>query len=233
MSATVTGAEQVEWNLDDLYERPDDPRLQEHLDEAAAGANAFRERYRGRLGELSAQELNDAVAEAERLRSIATRVEAYARLRLAADSSDQSRGALAQKVREQNTQIETALLFFDLEWAGLDDEVAERLLADPALERYASVLRSERRYRPHLLTEPEERISAEKSLTGSSAWGRLFSELLADLSVSSAAKASRSTPRWPSSRASPSKPSGRRWPRPSPRRCVPDCGRAATSSTRS
>jgi oligoendopeptidase F len=184
VSATVTGAEHVEWNLDDLYERPDDPRLQEHLDEATAGATAFRERYRGRLGELSAQELNDAVAEAERLRSIATRVEAYARLRLAADSSDQSRGALAQKVREQNTQIETALLFFDLEWAGLDDEVAERLLADPALERYASVLRSERRYRPHLLTEPEERISAEKSLTGSSAWGRLFSELLADLSVS-------------------------------------------------
>ena len=69
-------------------------------------------------------------------------------------------------MREQNTQIETELLFFDLEWAGLDDEVAERLLADPALERYASVLRSERRYRPHLLTEPEERISAEKSLTG-------------------------------------------------------------------
>ena len=184
MSATVTGAEQVEWNLDDLYESPDDPRLQEDLDATAAGATTFRERYRGRLGELSAQELSDAVAEAERLRSIATRVETYARLRLAADSSDQSRGALVQKVREQNTQIETALLFFDLEWAGLDDEVAERLLADPALERYSSVLRSERRYRPHLLSEPEEQISAEKSLTGSSAWGRLFNELLSDLTVS-------------------------------------------------
>ena len=184
MSATVTGAEQVEWNLDDLYERPDDPRMQEHLDEASTGATAFRERYRGKLGELSAPELAEAVAEAERLRSIATRVETYARLRLAADSSDQSRGALVQKVREQNTQIETELLFFDLEWAGLEDDVAERLLVDPALERYASVLRSERRYRPHLLSEPEEKISAEKSLTGVSAWGRLFNELLSDLTVS-------------------------------------------------
>ncbi|MBA3788123.1 MAG: M3 family oligoendopeptidase, partial [Actinobacteria bacterium] len=51
-------------------------------------------------------------------------------------------------------------------------------------ERYASVLRSERRYRPHLLSEPEEKISAEKSLTGVSAWGRLFNELLSDLTVS-------------------------------------------------
>jgi len=184
MATMLTGAEAVEWDLADLYESPDDPRLQEHLDEASAGAAAFGERYRGKLGDLSAQELADAVAEAERLRSIATRVEAYARLRLAADSSDQSRGALVQKVRERNTQIETELLFFDLEWAGLDDDVAERLLIDPALERYASVLRSERRYRPHLLSEPEEKISAEKSLTGVSAWGRLFNELLSDLTVS-------------------------------------------------
>jgi oligoendopeptidase F len=183
VSTTVTGAEAVEWNLADLYESPDDPRLQEDLDEASTAATAFRERYRGTLGELSGEELAAAVAEGERIRSIATRVEAYARLRLAADSSDQSRGALAQKVREQNTQIETELLFFDLEWAALEDDVAERLLADPALEHYASYLRSERRYRPHLLSEPEEKISAEKSLTGSSAWGRLFNELLSDLSV--------------------------------------------------
>ena len=48
----------------------------------------------------------------------------------------------------------------------LEDEIAERLLADPALERYAAVLRSERRYKPYLLTEPEELISTEKSVTG-------------------------------------------------------------------
>ncbi len=185
MSTTVvTGAEAVEWNLVDLYESPEDPRIQEDLDEATTAATGFRERYRGTLGELSAQELANAVAEGERIRSISTRVEAFARLRLAADSSDQSRGALVQKVRERNTQIETELLFFDLEWAGLEDDVAERLLADPVLERYASVLRSERRYRPHLLSEPEEKISAEKSLTGVSAWGRLFNELLSDLTVS-------------------------------------------------
>ena len=184
MSTVVTGAEAVEWNLSDLYESPDDPRIESELDEASAAASAFRERYRGKLAELSAAELNDAVAELERIKSIATRVETYARLRQAADSSDQARGALVQKVRERNTQIDTELLFFDLEWSELDDDVAERLLADPALERFASVLRSERRYKPYQLTEPEEKISAEKSVTGVSAWSRLFNELLSDLRVS-------------------------------------------------
>ncbi len=184
MATTVTGAEQVEWDLSDLYESPDDPRIAGELDEATTAAEAFAERYRGSLARLSAPELNEAVAELERIRGASIRVEAYARIRLAADSSEQSRGALVQKVRERNTQIETTLLFFDLEWAKLDDETAERLLTDEALSRYASVLRSERRHRPHLLTEPEEKISAEKSLTGTSAWSRLFNELLSDLSVS-------------------------------------------------
>ena len=184
MAATLTGAEQVEWDLSDLYEGPDDPRIESELDEASAAASAFRERFRGKLGELSAAELNDVVAELERIKSSSTRVETYARLRQAADSSDQARGALVQRVRERNTQIETELLFFDLEWSELEDDVAERLLADPALERYAAVLRSERRYKPYQLTEPEEKISAEKNVTGASAWSRLFNELLADLRVS-------------------------------------------------
>jgi oligoendopeptidase F len=182
--ATLTGAEQVEWDLSDLYEGPDDPRIESELDEASAAASAFRERFRGKLGELSAAELNDAVAELERIKSSSTRVETYARLRQAADSTDQARGALVQKVRERNTQIETEMLFFDLEWSELEDDIAERLLADPAVERYAAVLRSERRYKPYQLTEPEELISTEKSVTGVSAWGRLFNELLADLRVS-------------------------------------------------
>jgi len=184
VATTLTGAEQVEWNLDDLYTGPDDPRIDGELDEAATAATAFRERYRGRLGELSAAELNEAVAELERIESVATRVETYARLREAADSSDQARGALVQKVRERNTKIETELLFFNLEWGALDDDAAERLVGDPALERYAAVLRAERRYKPYQLSEPEERILAEKSLTGVNAWGRLFNELLADLRVS-------------------------------------------------
>ena len=45
-----------------------------------------------------------------------------------------TRGALLQLVQERATEIETKLLFFELEWAALPDERAEELLADEALE---------------------------------------------------------------------------------------------------
>jgi oligoendopeptidase F len=40
-----------------------------------------------------------------------------------------------------------------------------------------------RRYRPHLLSESEEKILAEKSISSQAAWGRLFGELCAAIRV--------------------------------------------------
>ena len=65
-----------------------------------------------------------------------------------------------------------------MEWAALPDDRADALLADPAIEPYRHHLRSERRYRPHLLSEPEEKVLTEKAVTGRSAWVRLFQELV-------------------------------------------------------
>ena len=86
-------------------------------------------------------------------------------------------------MQEAGTEIETKLLFFELEWAAVGDERADELLADEDLAFAAHHLRSARRYRPHLLTEPEEKILAEKAITSQAAWGRLFGELTAALTV--------------------------------------------------
>jgi oligoendopeptidase F len=182
-TTTATGAESIEWDLSDLYGTPDDPRLEADLDEAAAAASAFRERYHGRLAGLNAAELAEATAELERIEAIVDRAGTFAMLRFTADTSDPARGALAQRVRERATSIQTELLFFELEWAAVADDAADALLADAAIAKYANVLRAYRRYRPHLLSEPEERLDTEKSVTGSSAWVRLFSELVSDLRV--------------------------------------------------
>ena len=86
-------------------------------------------------------------------------------------------------MQERGTQLETRLLFFELEWAAVEDEQAERLLAADGLEFARHHLRTARRYRPHLLSEPEEKILAEKSLTSHSAWTRLFEEQAAAIEV--------------------------------------------------
>ena len=57
------------------------------------------------------------------------------------------------------------------------------LLADDRLAFCRHYLASARRYRPHLLSEPEERILSDKSLTANSAWVRLFSELTSAITV--------------------------------------------------
>jgi oligoendopeptidase F len=104
-------------------------------------------------------------------------------LRFTVDTTDPERGALMQRVEEQSTAIATRAIFLELEWAALPDDQAEALLADPALDFCAHHLRSARRYRPHLLTEPEEKILAEKDVTGAGAWARLFSELTSTITV--------------------------------------------------
>ena len=111
------------------------------------------------------------------------RAGSYASLRFAADSDDPATGALMQRVQERATAQSTRLLFFELEWAALPDEQVEELLADADLAFCAHHLRSERRYRPHLLSEPEERIVTEKAVSGRTAWARLFGELTSAIEV--------------------------------------------------
>jgi oligoendopeptidase F len=182
-SLPSTGAEDVAWDLSDVYAGPDDPALEVDLADARTSAAAFRERYAGRLAELDAAGLAEAVAELEDIDGIVVRARAYAYLHFSTNTADPARGALLQRVQEQEAALETELLFFRLEWTALDDEPVDTLLADPALEHYRHFLRALRRYRPYLLSEPEERILTEKSLSGSSAWGRLYNELLTAIRV--------------------------------------------------
>ncbi len=117
------------------------------------------------------------------IQELAGRAGTYAGLRFSVDTSDPAAGALLQEVQERSTEIETTLLFFELEWASLCDEHADALLADDSLSFCAHHLSNVRRYREHLLSEPEEKILAEKSVTGASAWSRLFDELTSAIEV--------------------------------------------------
>ena len=179
----LTGAEEISWDLSDLYESGDDPRLDADVAEAEQAAAAFRARYYEKVASLSATELGAAIAEQERIESILTRAIYYAHLWFSTDLVDSDRGALVARLTEKGAALETQLLFFGLEIAELDDEAAEALAAAPELERWSHWLRSLRKFRPYLLTEPEEKISTEKSVSGVSAWDRLYEELLGAVKV--------------------------------------------------
>ncbi len=153
------------------------------LDEAATKAEEFAAEHRGKVAELDAEGLRAAMESLAEISDRIGRGANYAHLRFAADTADPANGALVAMVTERATAIRTELLFFELEWVALEDERAEELLAIDGAEPYAHYLREERRYKPHVLSDPEERIMTELSVTGRSAWDRLFDELTSAIRV--------------------------------------------------
>ncbi|MBA2793729.1 MAG: M3 family oligoendopeptidase [Thermoleophilaceae bacterium] len=171
------------WDLDPLVENDGEAGVERQLAEAAERAQSFADRYEGKVREFDAATLAEAMTELAGISELVGRAGTYASLRFSTDTADPERGALMQKVSERATDLQTKLLFFELEWAALCDEHAEALLADERLDFCRHHLRSERRYRPHLLSEPEEKILTETSITGSEAWCRLFAELTSAIAV--------------------------------------------------
>ena len=178
--------EEVTWNLDDLLEGDSSDQnaaVTALLDEAEKASDKFAEEYEGKVAELDGPGLIVAMTKLADISDRAGRALNYAHLRFAADTADPGNGALLQMGSERATQIQTRLLFFDLEWAALDDEKAEALLATPGLAFCEHHLRNERKYRDHLLSAPEEKIVTELSVTGAGAWSRLFDELTSAIRV--------------------------------------------------
>ena len=179
-AVTDPDLEGVAWDLAPLLEGAGEDQAQDAadrvLEQAQERADAFAQRYAGKVGELDGAGLAEAMRELADLHDAVGRVGNYAMLWFSTDTADPRRGALLQRIQERGTQIETRLLFWELEWAAVDDARADTLLEHPELEFARHHLRQARRYRPHLLSEPEERIFAEKSLTANSAWARLFAE---------------------------------------------------------
>ena len=174
---------EASWDLSALVDGDEDNGVTRQLDQALQRATAFSEAYAGKIAELDAPGLAVAMRELAEINELVGKAGSYASLRFATDTADSTRGALLQLVQERATEIETKLLFFELEWAALEDARAEALLAADDLSFCAHYLRSARRYRPHLLSEPEETIMAEKTISAESAWARLFGELVAALRV--------------------------------------------------
>lgn len=183
----MTTLEEVTWQLGDLLEgEPGETpgeRVAALLAEADRNSARFEESYEGEVAGLDGPGLIVAMTRLADIFDRVGRALNYAHLAFAADTADPANGALLQSASEQATTIQTRLIFFELEWAALEDDRAEELLATPGLEFAAHHLRNERRYRDHLLSGPEERIATELSVTGAAAWSRLFDELTSAIRV--------------------------------------------------
>ncbi|MDR3638710.1 MAG: M3 family oligoendopeptidase [Isosphaeraceae bacterium] len=183
-SKPASTAEGVAWDLSDLYQGPDDPRIDQDLETALVRARLFESAYRGKIDVPAGPDpalLRGALKELEGLCELMDRPGTFAGLLHAAKTDDPARGALLARTREKRTAINKHLIFFDLEWIKVPDDVVEKLLVAPELASYRHYLDEKRVWRPHTLSEPEEKILEEKSVTGRAAFVRLFEETVSAL----------------------------------------------------
>ncbi len=172
------GAENINWDLSDLYNSSNDPQLKKDKESVLEDADTFASKYKGRIDELSASEFKGLLEEYEAIQDKGGKIGSFAYLQWSTDTGNSSFGKLVQESNELSSELSQKLVFFDVEWLKVDEEKAQKLINDPELSFYKHYLESSRRYKKHVLEESQEQIMSAKSVTGRSAWVRFFDETL-------------------------------------------------------
>jgi oligoendopeptidase F len=181
--AATTGAEQVRWDLTEMYASPDDPGIEAALAEAMDFAREFEESYRGRVAQLAPAEFIGMMKSLEDHYDRIARPGLYASLLHTLKTQDHEAGRLVGRIREAGAERGRHMVFFSLELAALTDEEAQRLYADPQAAVYKHTVELERKERPHQLSQVEETLLTEISPVGLGSWTRLFEELCAAITA--------------------------------------------------
>ncbi|MAO65996.1 MAG: oligoendopeptidase F [Balneola sp.] len=171
-------AENINWDLSDLYASNEDPQLAKDKESVLEEADAFAQKYRGKISELSAGEFKSMLDEYENILDTSGKIGSFAYLQWSTDTSNTDYGKLVAETNELSSEVSQKLVFLDVEWLKISDEAAQKLIESPKLEKYKHYLESSRRYKDHVLEEGQEKIMSAKSVTGRSAWVRFFDETL-------------------------------------------------------
>jgi len=160
-----SGAEGITWDLSDLYSNLKDKKIQRDIKDLFQKSEAFEKKYRGKI--------NSPKLTPKFLLNLS-----FAYLVFAGNTRNPENGAFLQMIQEKSTEARKHLMFFELEWIKLSNKKVDSLLNNKILFQYKHFLEQERSYKPHKLSEPEEKILDEKANTGSRAFKRLFDEIL-------------------------------------------------------
>ncbi len=179
-AAKKSGAEGIRWDLSDLYSGLNDKKIERDLSDLLKRSEAFEKKYRGKINstKLTAKTLLNSVQDLEYISEKIGKLLSFAYLVFATDTANPENGAFLQRIQEKSTEARKHLMFFELEWINLSNKKVASLIENKTLAPYKHFLEEERKYKPHRLSEAEEKILDEKANTGSRAFSRLFDEVI-------------------------------------------------------
>ncbi len=160
------------WSLNDLFPGIDSPKLEnafKQLDGHVASFEKLRPQLKAEMPVSSFLEIVQDLEEGTRL---ANKLYSYAGLAFAANTQDQRIQALLGRIQQFMAEMENRTLFFSLWWKDLEPGDAQRLMDASGDYRY--FLEVMRKYKPHTLSEAEEKIVNLKNVTGNNALVTLY-----------------------------------------------------------
>ncbi|MBN1536409.1 MAG: M3 family oligoendopeptidase [Anaerolineales bacterium] len=168
----TTQYSQSPWNLKDLFPSHDGPEVQEAFADLEKMVSEI-EAYRPQLSDnIPSSTFMDIIHRMEKATDLAVRLNAYAFMFFSGDTQNQTAQTFMGKVDQFTALIQNRVLFFSLWWKDLDDNAANRLMENTGDYRYW--LEAMRLFKPHTLTEPEEKIINIKDVTGNKAISNFY-----------------------------------------------------------
>ncbi len=171
------GADEVRWDLSELFAGIDDPQIILTLDEGAGLATQFMKQYKGKLATLTPTQLNDAYGQFEAIFSPLYKVSQYVHLVYSTDTSNDLVKSVVAKVDETKSEIGNMVVFFRLELAAMPDPEFEKFIGVPELSNYAYSLAMLRKTAQYNLSEEVEKVINLKDLTGVRALRKLYTDV--------------------------------------------------------
>ncbi|MCE7861485.1 MAG: oligoendopeptidase F [Chloroflexi bacterium CFX2] len=163
------------WDLSQLFPGYDSAELQNAFDMIEEQVTSF-EGVRDKLKpDMPADQFKDIVKASEATTRIASKLDVFAGLSFSADTQDQKAQSLQARVMQFLAENQNRTLFFSLWWKELDDANAKRLMDASGDYRY--YLEAMRNFKPHTLSESEEKIVNLKNVTGINALGNLYDSI--------------------------------------------------------
>lgn len=166
---------QSPWGLQDLFPAIDSAALESAFQSLDAQVTAFEQLRPALKPEISSETFLHLLRESEAITRAGYRLYGFAGLSFAANTQDQAIQALMGRVQQFFAEIQNRTIFFSLWWKDLDDANANRLMEASGDYRY--YLEEMRHYKPHTLSEPEEKVINLKNVTGIEALTNLYDSI--------------------------------------------------------
>lgn len=160
------------WSLDDLFPSQDGPEMQAAFTELEDRVAEFEKRREQLAADMPASLFMEIVSQLEGIQHLGYRIQGYASLAFAADTQSQPAQAFLASVESQMAELGNRILFFSLWWKDLEEHAAEALTAAAGDYRYW--LEEMRHFKPHTLSEAEEKVVNLKNSTGANAFQNLY-----------------------------------------------------------